>query len=321
MCVPDLAAEGLDGTGVALAIVDTGIDTAHLSTVLDRPVTLDERRSWSPAGVTTPPGRHRRGHGTMCAFDALITAPRATLLDYPVLLSQRQGGSAVDGLLSDAIAAYARLRQVLEEQPPESRALVVSNSWGSFSPRWDFPPGHPGNYSDNPAHPFNLILASLAEAGADILFAAGNCGRECPDARCAFPDRPITGANSHPRALSIAGVDTTGKRVGYSSQGPGRLAERKPDLCAYTHFAGSRAFGDSEPDSGTSAACPVAAGLVAAIRTRWPSTVLSPAQLRTLLRRTADDRSTVGYDHDYGYGIVDPAGVIAALRRRAARAA
>src|SRR5690606_4088166 len=120
MCVPDLAAEGLDGTGVALAIVDTGIDTAHLSTVLDRPVTLDERRSWSPAGVTTPPGRHRRGHGTMCAFDALITAPRATLLDYPVLLSQRQGGSAVDGLLSDAIAAYARLRQVLEEQPPES---------------------------------------------------------------------------------------------------------------------------------------------------------------------------------------------------------
>src|SRR5690606_3403241 len=124
-----------------------------------------------------------------------------------------------------------------------------------------------------------------------------------------------------PRALSIAGVDTTGKRVGYSSQGPGRLAERKPDLCAYTHFAGSRAFGDSEPDSGTSAACPVAAGLVAAIRTRWPSTVLSPAQLRTLLRRTADDRSTVGYDHDYGYGIVDPAGVIAALRRRAARAA
>ena len=321
MCVPDLAAEGLDGTGVALAIVDTGIDTAHLSTVLDRPVTVDERRSWSPAGVTTPPGRHRRGHGTMCAFDALITAPRATLLDYPVLLSQRQGGSAVDGLLSDAIAAYARLRQVLEEQPPESRALVVSNSWGSFSPRWDFPPGHPGNYSDNPAHPFNLILASLAEAGADILFAAGNCGRECPDARCAFPDRPITGANSHPRALSIAGVDTTGKRVGYSSQGPGRLAERKPDLCAYTHFAGSRAFGDSEPDSGTSAACPVAAGLVAAIRTRWPSTVLSPAQLRTLLRRTADDRSTVGYDHDYGYGIVDPAGVIAALRRRAARAA
>ncbi|MFC7714566.1 S8 family serine peptidase [Nonomuraea recticatena] len=192
---------------------------------------------------------------------------------------------------------------------------------GLLLPRWDFPPGHPGNYSDNAAHPFNLVVASLDSAGADVLFAAGNCGRECKDGRCAYPDRPIGGANSHPRVLSIGGVDTEGERVGYSSQGPGRLAARKPDLCAYTHFSGSKAFGDGEPDSGTSAACPVAAGLVAAIRTQWPAARLSPGQLRSLLRRTADDRSDVGYDFDYGYGVVDPAGVLAALRRRAKRVA
>ncbi|MFD2353051.1 hypothetical protein ACFSTC_32830 [Nonomuraea ferruginea] len=81
------------------------------------------------------------------------------------------------------------------------------------------------------------MVASLDQAGADILFAAGNCGRDCPDGRCAFPERPITGANSHPRVLSIGGVNVRGERVGYSSQGPGRLAERKPDVCAYTHFA------------------------------------------------------------------------------------
>jgi subtilisin family serine protease len=107
-----------------------------------------------------------------------------------------------------------------------------------------------------------------------------------------------------------------GVRVGYSSQGPGRLTARKPDVCAYTHFAGSAAFGSGTPDSGTSAATPVAAGLVAAIRTRWPSSRLSPAQLRALLRRTAEDRSEVGFDYDYGYGVVDTAGIVAALHRR-----
>ena len=199
---------------------------------------------------------------------------------------------------------------------------MISNSWGSFSPSWDFPVGHPGNYSDNPAHPFNLIVASLEQAGADVLFAAGNCGRDCPDGRCAYPDRPIVGANSHPARP----VDRRRRRRAATGsatppRGPAGSTARKPDMCAYTHFSGSKAFGDDEPDSGTSAACPVAAGLVAAIRTRWPASRLSPAQLRTLLRRTADDRSDVGFDYDYGYGIVDPAGIIAALQRRARSAA
>ncbi|MFG1706190.1 S8 family serine peptidase [Nonomuraea sp. M3C6] len=319
--VPGLHAEGLDGTLVALAVLDTGINAAHTAKQLGRGVTLDAERCWSPSGVTAKPGEFEVDHGTMCAFDTLIAAPQATLIDIPVLLSTRPGGSAMDGLLSDAVSAFAHLRNVLDAQPAGSRALVVSNSWGSFSPEWDFPVGHPGNYSDNAAHPFNLMVAGLDKAGADVLFAAGNCGNECPDGRCAYPNRPIVGANSHPKALSIGGIDVNGARVGYSSQGPGRLTARKPDICAYTHFSGSKAFGDGEPDSGTSAATPVAAGLVAAIRTRWPSTRLSPAQLRALLRRTAEDRSEVGFDYDYGYGTVDPAGIIAALQRRAKSAA
>ncbi|MEU6998240.1 S8 family serine peptidase [Nonomuraea sp. NPDC046570] len=317
MNVAALNAAGLDGQGVALAVLDTGINAAHVARALGRGVTLDAERSWNPSGVSGRPGEFEVDHGTMCAFDALIGAPQASLIDIPVLLSPRPGGSALDGLLSDAVAAFAHLRTVLDAQPADSRSLVVSNSWGSFSPAWDFPPGHPGNYSDNAAHPFNLIVAALDGAGADILFAAGNCGRECKDGRCAYPDRPIGGANSHPRVLSIGGVDVNNERVGYSSQGPGRLTTRKPDVCAYTHFSGSKAFGDDAPDSGTSAACPVAAGLVAAIRTQWPASRLSPSQLRSLLRRTAEDRSDVGFDFDYGFGVVSTAAIVAALQRRA----
>jgi subtilisin family serine protease len=180
-----------------------------------------------------------------------------------------------------------------------------------FSPSWDFPVGQPGNYSDNPAHPFNVIVSSLEAAGADILFAAGNCGRNCPDGRCEFgATRPICGANSHSKVLSIAGIDVKKKRVGYSSQGPGRLSAQKPDLSTYTHFKGSGVYA---ADGGTSAACPVAAGVVAAIRTKVPSTKLSPAQLRALLFKTAQDLGGVGFDYNFGWGAIDPAAVLARL--------
>ncbi|MEU6113379.1 S8 family serine peptidase [Streptomyces sp. NPDC047117] len=313
----DLKGEGLDGRGVTLAVVDTGINVEHLGKVLGNAVEIDAERSWKPAGVGEAFGRFPVRHGTMCAFDALIVARRIALLDLPVLGSTRQGSTVMEGLLSDAIAAYAHLRSLLEAVPPEQRTgLVVSNSWGSYSPRWDFPPGHPGNYSDNRAHPFNLAVAALENAGADILFAAGNCGRDCPDARCGFPDRPINGANSHPRVLSVAGIDTRGARVGYSSQGPGRLSQRKPDIATCTHFAGSQAFGPDNPDSGTSAACPVAAGVVAAVRTRLSPQELPPARMRTLLRRTANDAGVAGFDFDHGYGIINTAAIVEALRQR-----
>ncbi|WP_327117662.1 S8 family peptidase [Nocardia sp. NBC_01730] len=318
--VEDLAAAGLTGAAVALAIVDTGINAKRVTEVRSGPVNIDKKRSWNPPGVTGTAGEFPVEHGTMCAFDALVAAPQAALLDIPVMRSVQRGKSVMEGLLSDAVAAYAHLRTVLTDQPAASRALVVSNSWGSFSPQWDFPVGQPGNYSDNPSHPFNIIIGSLEAAGADIVFAAGNCGRDCPDGRCAFPDKPITGANSHPSVLSVGGVDTTGTRVGYSSQGPGRLTDRKPDICAYTHFLGSTAFGADEPDTGTSAACPVAAGLITAIRTEWPAAKLAPARLRALLQRTATNRAAAGYDYDYGYGVADADAILAELRRTATRA-
>jgi subtilisin family serine protease len=154
-------------------------------------------------------------------------------------------------------------------------------------------------------------VASLEASGADIVFAAGNCGRDCPDGQCAFGGTPsICGANSHPSVLSVAGVDVTQARVGYSSQGPGRLTARKPDVSAYTHFAGSNVW---SVDSGTSAACPIVAGVIAAVRTKYSSARLSPLQLRSLVMRTAKDMAGTGFDHDYGWGIIDPAALLRAL--------
>ena len=310
--VAALTNAGMTGQGVHLAIVDTGMNVAYLRSK-GQPAKLGAGKHWTPAGVPTRPGRHAVDHGTMCAYDAGICAPKATYLDHAVLLSQRSGPTVMAGLLSDAVRSYAKLRRVLDGLPANRKALVVSNSWGMFDPGWDFPVGHPGNYSDNPRHPFNVIVASLESAGADILFAAGNCGRECEDGRCNFRRRPICGANSHGRVLSVAGIDTRRKRVGFSSQGPGRLTARKPDLAIYTHFRGSGVYAP-DPDSGTSAACPTLAGLVAAVRTKYSANRLKPRQLRALLFKTADDLGGVGFDYDHGWGAPNTAALLAALR-------
>ncbi len=314
LCTTTMRSRGMDGSGVLVAIVDTGVNMAFLNSKGKTP-TFDAARSWSwnPAVVT--PGNAPVGHGTMCAFDVCIAAPKCTLLDVVLLrpLSTPPGGSLMSGLLSDAIRAYRHLLNVMlaPRRPGELRSLVVNNSWGMFHPSWDFPVGHSGNYSDNPNHPFNVIVATLERAGADILFAAGNCGADCPDGRCqGVTTRAIYGANSSPYVTCVAGVDISKKRVGYSAIGPGRLAVRKPDISGYTHFKGSGVYA---ADGGTSAACPVVAGVVAAVRSRKPhnpgDSSTSASAIRSLITSTAEDLGAVGYDFLHGHGVINGCGL------------
>src|SRR5829696_8056030 len=81
--VAPLHRQGLFGKNVRIAIVDTGIDGTYTGPdgeTLSKKI--DAKRGY-PAGIG--PGTSNIGHGTMVAYDALIAAPRATLLDYAVL--------------------------------------------------------------------------------------------------------------------------------------------------------------------------------------------------------------------------------------------
>lgn len=179
-----------------------------------------------------------------------------------------------------------------------------------YHPSWDFPAGHPGRYADNPNHPFNIITAALARAGADVLFAAGNCGSSCPDRRCeGRGTETIMGPNADPDVITIAGCSVARRRVGYSSQGPGiaGIAHAKPTLTADTHFLRSEAFGPGTEDCGPSTARPVAAGAVAAIRTKVTAGTLAPRDLSRALRADAHRPSgRLGWNRNYGYGILEP---------------
>jgi len=308
---------GMDGTRTAVAIVDNGINLQALRAKGLNP-SLDAAASWSPrTGIS--PGAAPLDHGTMCAYDVMIGAPQATLLDCSVLQSTRSGGSVMNGLLSDAVIAYGKLLTLLSltEEERDFKTLVVNNSWGMYSWSWDFPRGHPGRYGDNPKHPFNRQVTSLCNAGADILFAAGNCGLACPDSRCDVPPLTpiINGANSHPDVITVAGVDTNWDLVGYSSRGPGALHTEKPDIAAFTHFLGSEAFGINSPDSGTSAACAVMSGIVAALRSRFPFELGSPQRnpgsiKQFILSCARRSPGAAGWAPDIGHGIVDTHGFI-----------
>ncbi len=318
-----LRAKGLTGKGVAVAIADTGINLDHLRTKLGSVPAFDAANSWNGPNATTGPGKFPVDHGTMCGYDVLIAAPEATLVDIPILANQTVGGSTISGTLAAAVLAYAHLlaRWAVAYAPGDLgkyAGLVLSNSWGVFDPSWDFPPGHPGRYIDNPHHPFNLLVGVMVTSGIDVLFAAGNCGTECPDGRCVGTSATITGANAHGDVLTIAGCDTGNQRVGYSSQGPsiaGMPAQEKPDITAYTHFLGSEAFGAGKPDSGTSAACPVAAGCIAALRTGVPRSTTPPSALVAQIKLTARqvNPNPAGWNRDYGHGIINPLGLAQSL--------
>ncbi|MFN8279765.1 MAG: S8 family serine peptidase [Saprospiraceae bacterium] len=312
LCVARMRAKGMTGQGVHVAIVDTGINMAYLNAHGKNP-NFNAAWSWKPSTSTITPGSAPVSHGTMCAFDVCIAAPQCSLLDIALLTTRATGPTAMSGVLSDGILAYSHLIRFMGRptRPGENKSLVVNNSWGMFHPSWDFPIGNPGNYSHNPNHPFTQIVGRLIRLGADVLFAAGNCGPECPDGRCQnVTNGGIYGANSLEAVISVAGVATNLDRVGYSNSGPGDLFRAKPDITGYTHFSGSGVY---SADGGTSAASPVVAGVVAAVRTVRPwtgSAISSPASIKTLLTSSARDLGTAGFDFLYGYGVVNGCKII-----------
>ena len=292
-------AQGFRGNTIRVAVVDTGIDGTRIAVA----------GGWTLfPGVA--PGTARPDHGTMVAANVQLAAPNAAIWDCPLL--QSRGGGYV-AFLSDAIRAYAEILVTLLQMPGP---MVIVNSWGMFSRTQDAPTGNPQNYASNAAHPFNLMVATLGNANADVVFAAGNCGKDCPDGRCGpsdiGPNKSIFGANSHPDVLSVAAVTHKLDRLGYSSQGNGTLSLQKPDVAAPSHHAHSGIY---PADGGTSTACPVAAGCIAALRSKPSIRPLPPASLRDAIRNSARmvPGYSAGWNPDVGHGVIDLVGAMAKL--------
>jgi hypothetical protein len=318
-----LSADVLCGQNVNVVIIDEGLDKHAL-----------KWRNWggglnwngNPANPVTVGTAKRTSHGMMIARSILDLAPGAVLYDVP-LLPERI--ASVSGFFSGTSAAQAVFQTILAKvaslrgRPRWAGPWILVNAWAIFDRSTEVP--WLGDYTENKAaggHPLiKEIRKAIQASNFDVIFAAGNCGEFCPSNRCGKVDRgpghSIWGANALPEVITTGAVLSDETWVGYSSQGPGPnvngLAHDKPDFCAPSDF--SETNDAAVRNSGTSTACGVTAGVVAALRSNptWNQTLVPPAQLRQALIAGARQTHGPGWNARLGHGILDAAAAIAKL--------
>lgn len=269
---------GQDGTGVKVAILDTGVDATHPD-VADRIATS---KSFVP-GSDTVDGH---GHGTHVASTIAGSgaasggkykgvAPGAKLVIGKVL---DNGGSGQDSWIIDGMQWAA-----------SSGAKVVSMSLG----------GGPSDGTD----PLSQAVDDLTAAtGTLFVIAAGNAG---PDAST------VAAPGAADAALTVAATDKSDKLADFSSRGPRVDSALKPDVAAPgVNIVAARAAGTTlgipvgkyyTTLSGTSMATPHVAGSAAILAERHPD--WKAAQLKAALMSTAKDDGYTVYQQ--GAGRVD----------------
>jgi subtilisin family serine protease len=296
---------GYRGDGIVVGVVDGGItaqgrpinsadtsDPGWPGKLIPRVIGGWPAANWGTTGVAWG------WHGNMCSTDVLGMAPNAQIYDIRI-----SGG----GIAATISAALAGFQWAINQHKANGTPQILTNSWGIFQENWDT------DYARNPNHPFTRKVIETLDEGIIVLFAAGNCGGTCPDGRCGSdtgPGKSIWGANGHARVITVGAVNKNEQFVGYSSQGPAALDSQKPDFCSITHFQGF--FGS---DSGTSAATPIAAGVVALFKQANPSLTLEEA--KGALKATAKDIGPAGWDQHSGAGIIQARAAFDALARPA----
>ncbi|MFD0312826.1 S8 family peptidase [Streptomyces flavalbus] len=240
--------EGLDGTGVTVAVLDTGIDAGHP----DLRGRIAAERNFSDDEDT----EDRNGHGTHVASTVAGSgaasagshrgvAPGARLLNGKVLDESGYGND------SDIIAGM--------QWAVDEGARVVNLSLG----------GEDTEGTD----PLEEAVDRLsARTGALFVVAAGNDGESGA--------RTIGSPGSSPAALTVGAVDRGDVPAAFSGRGPTASGALKPDLTAPgTAIVAARAAGGREGDpagegyvsmSGTSMATPHVAGAAALLAQRHP---------------------------------------------------
>lgn len=290
--------DGFRGQNIIVGIIDEGVNGDEY------PVTGGFTRST----IRLPGTADIDSHGSMCAADILVAAPAAKLYDYPFLGVPDSGG------------ALTMFQEILTSRRLDGTPHLTNNSYGFLArPARDMFPNHEVWDID---HPLHRKVREVVASGCPVFFSAGNCGADCPDGRCKAsgigPGASIHASNSLTEVIAVAAVNSRHDRIGYSSQGPGGFERRKPDMAAYSHFFGN--FGPGRPaggdesdfDSGTSAACPVAAGVGALLLSAFSG--LTPAQLKVALIRGAINIGPAGWDPDTGFGVINAAASYSLLR-------
>ena len=267
------------GAGVRIAIIDTGIDATHPDLV-GAVVGGADFSGLGTADGLTPVGPERR-HGTMVAS-----------------LAAGRGNAGVEGVIGSA---------------PEAELLSVSMSFGGGSVSPDEQVASAVRFAvDNGADIISLSLTrntrdwpeswdrAFSYAAANdvvVIAAAGNRG-----SGTVAVGAPAT----MPGVLTVGGVDQDGLASDTASSQGITIGVMAPS----EGLVGATPGGGYVSWSGTSGATPIVAGIVALVRSAYPSMDAANVINRVLV--TANRVIDTIPDPIYGYGLVDAYGALTA---------
>lgn len=278
---------GLDGTGVVVANLDTGVDWQH-------PALMTHYRGYNPNGPAMHFGNWHdstnsgylypgdgNGHGThtmgtMVGDDGsgarTGVAPGASWIAVKVFTNM---GGTYESWLHDGFEWI-----LAPEGDPALAPDVVNNSWGSV------------NGSDDT---YLADILALQAAGIVPVFSVGNNGPG---------EGTVQSPASLPGVISTGALDEEGVVATFSARGPSFWDDIKPELAApgvhvfSTFPGGGYAYG-----LGTSMASPHTAGTIALLLQARPE--LQPSEIAELLKDTAEPLGDEHPNNNTGWGLIN----------------
>ena len=280
----DLAQQqtGYDGSGVTVAVIDTGIDSLHvgLDDLDDDNSTHDPKVIAFYDPVNNPDKTNGteiqayddQGHGTHCA--GTVAGTGAPNYEHPGMAPQ----------------AYLVGVKVLDEGGSGSFSVVMAGMQWTVDYRYEYniraasmSLGGPGpiEWTSDEEDSVNRFANEMVRAGISMLIAAGNS---------AGPGT-IGTPGSAEDVITVGALNKNTAIAEYSSEGPTEEARVKPNIA----FVGSDVMSTQHNSgdgyvafSGTSMATPGVAGTVALMLQANPD--LSPFDVRNILQETATYR-------------------------------
>ncbi|MCG3211325.1 MAG: hypothetical protein FOGNACKC_04969 [Anaerolineae bacterium] len=285
---------GINGAGVVVANIDTGVDWLHPDLKTRYRGYTGEGKlpnhagNWFDAtgqGAAYPidgDGHGTHTMGTMVGQNGIGVAPGSRWIAVRAFDSS---GTALNSWLHNAF------QWVLA--PNGNAALapaVVNNSWSSNN-----------GFSTE----FQADVQALLAAGILPVFAAGNNG----------PGAGTVGSpGSLPESLAVGATDINDVIASFSSRGPSAWGEIKPEISAPGKNVRSTLPGGAYGSfSGTSMAAPHVAGLVALLLQADPTLAGNANRIEAVLKSTTLPLGSPSPNNDYGWGRVDAYSAVMAV--------